>query len=175
MTVNARARNRTMSGLTLMELITSVTILGLIIGPLIAAMTFFISNGQEANEYFGDDASIRSMISMFSTDVQSAESVTAPDSSPCGSSTSALVTMQWTDGATIFRSSWSTQSVGSATELVRHRCTGTSLVSTIVVGDVLTTPTVSCEPSCANASKVTIAGEAPGGAQFTITGTRRSS
>ncbi len=175
MTVDTRPLRRTMSGLTLIELITSVTILGLIVGPLIAAMTFFISNGKEANEYFGDDASIRSMISMFSTDVQSAEILTVPDASPCGPSSSALVTMQWTDGATIFRASWSTQTVGSVTELVRHRCTGTSLVSTIVAGDVLATPTVSCEPSCASASTVTITGEAPGGADFTITGTRRLS
>ncbi len=172
---SAPTRDRTMSGLTLVELITSVTVLSLVIGPLIAAMTFFISHGEEANRGFGDDASIRAMISLFSTDVQSAERVTAPDSSPCGPSTPALATMRWTDGATIFRASWSTQNVGTAIELVRHRCTGTSLVSTIVTADVLTTPTVSCEPSCANASTVTITGEALGGADFAITGTRRSS
>lgn len=170
-----RRRTRNAAGLTLIELITSVTILGLIIGPLIAAMTFFVSHGKEANDHFSDDASIRSTISLFSTDVQSADLVTVPDPSPCGPAGPALITMRWTDGATVFRASWSTQTSGTTTELVRNRCTGTSLVSTIVVGDVQSAPTVTCAPSCTNASTVTITGTAPGGAQFTVTGKRRTS
>jgi hypothetical protein len=158
-----------------MELITSVTILGLIIGPLIAAMTFFVDHGAVANEKFSDDASIRSMISVFSTDVQSAESVTLADPAPCGPANPALVTMKWTDGATIFRASWSTQASGTKTELVRHRCTGSSLVSTIVVGDVGSAPTITCQPACSNASTVTITGTASSGAEFTVSAKRRTS
>ena len=85
---------------------------------------------------FADDTSIRSVISLFTTDVESAETVTAPDPAPCGGSGSALATMTWTDDGTVFRASWSTQTSGSTTTLVRQRCTGTTLVSTLLVADV---------------------------------------
>ena len=37
-----------MRGFTLIELIISVTVLGMIIGPLTASATFFMSHGQDA-------------------------------------------------------------------------------------------------------------------------------
>jgi prepilin-type N-terminal cleavage/methylation domain-containing protein len=171
----ADARARSMHGFTLIELVISVTILGLILVPLAAASTFFITHGQDATGRFADDTSIRSVISLFTTDAQSAETVTAPDPAPCGSSASALVTLTWTDNGTIFRASWSTQTSGTTMTLVRQRCTGTSLVSTLLVADVQAPPTVTCTPSCANASVITMTGTAANGAGFTVAGTRRPS
>jgi hypothetical protein len=153
-----------------------VTVVGLIIGPLTAAAEFFISHGTSATGQFADDTSVRSVISLFATDAQSAESVTAPDPAPCGSASNALVTMTWTDdGGTIFRASWSTQTSGTTISLVRQRCTGTTLVSTLLVADVTAAPTVSCTPNCANASTVTMTGTAANGARFTVSAKRRPS
>jgi len=169
----AAARTRSMHGFTLIELVIAVTILGLILVPLTAASTFFIVHGQDATGRFADDTSVRSVISLFTTDTQSAETVTAPDPAPCGSSDSALVTMTWTDNGTIYRASWSTQTSGTTTTLVRQRCTGTSLVSTLLVADVQSPPAVTCTPNCANASNVTMTGTAANGAGFTVSATRR--
>ena len=163
-----------MHGFTLIELVISVTVLGLIMGALTGAATFFVSHGQDATGRFADDTSIRSALSLFTTDAQTAETVTAPDPAPCGSSSSALVTLTWTDGGTIFRASWSTQTSGTTTTLVRRRCTGTTLVSTLLVADVQAAPVVSCTPNCAAASKITLTGTAASGAGFSIPTTRRA-
>jgi prepilin-type N-terminal cleavage/methylation domain-containing protein len=163
-----------MRGFTLIELVISVTVLALIMGSLTSASVFFLQHGQDASLRFADDTSIRSAISLFTTDTQSAETVTVPDPAPCGSSSSALATLTWTDGGTIFRASWSTQTSGTTTTLVRRRCTGTTLVSTLLVADVLSAPSVTCAPSCANASTVTMTGTAASGAGFTIAAKRRS-
>jgi len=168
-----RSHARSMHGFTLIELVVSVTVLGLIIGPLTAAATFFLSHGQSASQSFSDDTSIRSVLSVFTTDAQSAETVTAPDAAPCGSASSALATLTWTDDGTIFKASWSTVTSGSTTTLVRRRCTGTSLVSTMLVADVQATPAVSCAPTCANPATITLTGTAANGAGFSIVTKRR--
>ena len=169
-------RARGAGGLTLVELVVAVTVVGLIVGPLTAAAEFFISHGGTATGVFADDTSVRSAISLFDTDAQSAESVTAPDPAPCGSGSSALVTMSWTDDSgTIFRASWSTQTSGTTISLVRQRCTGTTLVSTLLVADVTAPPTVTCTPNCANASTITLTGTAANGAGFTVSSKRRPS
>ena len=162
-----------MHGFTLIELIVSVTVLSLIIGPLTAAATFFLSHGQGASQNLADDTSIRSLFSVFTTDAQSAEAVAAPDGAPSGSASSALVTLTWTDDGTIFKASWSTVASGSTLNLVRRRCTGTTLVSTLLVADVQAPPTVSCAPSCANPSTITLTGTAANGAAFSIATKRR--
>ena len=151
----------------------AVTVLGLIMGSLTSASIFFLQHGQDASLRFADDTSIRSVDSLFTTDAQSAETVAVPDPAPCGSSSSALATLTWTDDGTIFKASWSTQTSGSTTTLVRRRCTGTTLVSTLLVADVQAAPTVSCAPSCANASTITMTGTAASGAGFTVSATRR--
>jgi prepilin-type N-terminal cleavage/methylation domain-containing protein len=168
-------RVRSVHGFTLVELIISVTILGMIIGPLTASATFFLAHGQDAGQRFADDTSIRSVISLFTTDAQSAETVTVPDPSPCGSTAPAIATITWTDGGTVFRASWSTQTSGGTTTLVRRRCTGTTLVSTLFVADVQAAPTVSCSPSCGNASTITMTGAGTSGAGFSVVTRRRSS
>ncbi len=171
-----RARGvRSAHGFTLIELIISVTVLGLIIGPLAASATFFMSHGQESSQRFSDDSSIRSVISMFTTDAQSAEAVTVPDPSPCGAGGSAIATLTWTNDGTIFRASWSSQTSGTTITLVRKRCTGTTLVSTLLVADVVAAPTVTCAPSCASASTITMNGSAASGAGFSVVAKRRSS
>ena len=71
--VSVRRRARGASGFTLVELLVAVTVMGMIVGPLTAAAEFFISHGQTATGQFADDTSVRSVISLFDTDAQSAE------------------------------------------------------------------------------------------------------
>ena len=59
-----------MQGFTLVELVVAVTILGLILVPLTAAATFFITHGADTTGVFADDTSIRSVISLFTTDAR---------------------------------------------------------------------------------------------------------
>jgi prepilin-type N-terminal cleavage/methylation domain-containing protein len=163
-----------MDGFSLIELVIAVTVMGLIMGSLTSASIFFLQHGQDASARFSDDTSIRAVNSLFTTDAQSAEVLTVPDPTPCGSASSALATLTWTDDGTIYKASWSTQTSGSTTTLVRRRCTGTTLVSTLLVADVEAAPTVSCTPSCASASTVTITGRAAGGAEFSVSAKRRT-
>ena len=163
------------AGLTLVELVISIAIMGMIIGPLTGAAIFFLSQGQRGSNGTSDDTSVRAVVSTFTTDVQSAESVTAPDPAPCGSSSAALVTLTWSDNGTIFRASWSAESSGSVLTLVRRRCTGTSLVATALVADVQATPTVTCVPNCANATSLELEGVAANGEGFSVSAGRRPS
>ena len=67
------------TGFTLVELIVSVTMLGLIIGPFTRGRHVLHVARADTTGVFADDTSIRSVISLFTTDAQSAETVTAPD------------------------------------------------------------------------------------------------
>jgi len=164
------------AGLTLVELVISIAIMGMIIGPLTGAAIFFLSQGQRGSSATSDDTSVRAVVSTFTTDVQSAETVTVPDPAPCGSSNPALATLTWSDNnGTIFRASWFAETVASQRTLVRRRCTGTSLVATAQVADVQGTPTVTCVPSCANAATLELAGVVANGEQFSVSAARRPS
>jgi len=165
---------RPQHGFTLVEVLTAVTVLGLVLGPLTTAAVLFLQHGADATNSFADDGTMRAATAMFVADAQSAGTVSAPDASPCGDSGPALWTIAWDDGGTSYRASWFAEAVAGSTALVRRRCTGTELVSTIVLGDVAAAPAVACVPACAAPAVLTMSGTTARGAPFTITARRRS-
>ncbi len=161
-------------GFTLIELVVSIAILGLIVGPLTGAVVLFFGQSQQTASAFTGNTSVRTIVSAFTTDAASAETVTVPDAAPCGT-TSALVTMAWTESGTAYRVSWATKQDGDKIELVRNRCTGTSGISNVVVADVTGTPVVACTPSCANPATISMTGTTASGHDFAVSAKRRTS
>ena len=167
---------RSERGFTLIELVTAVTVLGLVMGPLASAALLVLQHGGDATAAFADDSAVRSATALFMGDAQSAEDVVAPDPAPCGGAGTAFVSTSWDDGGTAYRASWfAEQAPGGAMTLVRRRCTGTTLVSTVVLADLAATPTVACVPGCDAPDVLTLAGTTAAGSPFTITAHRRAS
>ncbi|HEY1737940.1 MAG TPA: prepilin-type N-terminal cleavage/methylation domain-containing protein [Acidimicrobiia bacterium] len=163
-------------GFTLVELVTAVTVLGIVIGPLASAAFMVLQHGGDATASFADDSTVRSATALFVGDAQTADAVTVPDPAPCGSTETALASTSWDDAGTVYRASWfADPGPGNTTALVRRRCTGTTLVSTVVLGDVAGPPVVSCSPTCAAPALLTLAGTTASGSVFTITAHPRSS
>lgn len=155
-------------GLTLPELLVSVVILGLIVGPLAAAMIFFLQNGETANRVFRDDSTARLAASYFTADVQSAATVVTTTAGQCGTGTP-IATLRWTEGATSYASSWYAEATTGGRSLIRRQCTG----STVIVANDLgllasATPTVACSPSCATPGTVTLTVTGSDGFAFTV-------
>ncbi len=111
-------------GFTLVELMVTMTVLGLIIVPLCAVTVFFLDHGLQANALFQDDNGARLANVYFSRDVQSATSV---DVSSAGCSAGAgdtlVMSLPWTENGVDREASWFTEVSGTTTSLVRHRCT----------------------------------------------------
>ncbi len=170
----AQARDRKATrGFTLVEVLTAVTVLALVMGPLASAAVLFLQHGGDAGRYLADDGTVRAAAALFVGDVQSADTVTAPDPSPCGSTGAALVTTATDDTGTVYRTSWFAEPAADATALVRRRCTGTSLLSTVVLGDLATAPGVVCSPSCDAPAALTLSGTTVFGSPFTVSAHRR--
>jgi prepilin-type N-terminal cleavage/methylation domain-containing protein len=161
-------------GFTLIEMVTAVTVLALVLAPLVSAAVFYIQHAQVVGAYFADDGTVRAATALFVTDGQSAETVTAPDPSPCGAPDPALGTITWDDAGTVFRASWFATTSGSVTTLIRRRCTGTSLVSSVVLGDIGPGAAMRCTPDCAAPTTLELSGTTQFGSAFTITARRRS-
>jgi Tfp pilus assembly protein PilW len=174
--VNAARRaspRRDTRGLTLVELMVSITISSLIIGVLASASIMFFQHSTDNDNSYDDQSSIQGIQSFFTTDAQSATAVTLNDAAPCGSSNTALVTFSWPDAGTTVTVSWTIEQSAGIRTLVRRRCTNGTAVERTDVGGVTGTPSITCTPDCASFTSITIGGTAQHGATFGVTGTRR--
>jgi prepilin-type N-terminal cleavage/methylation domain-containing protein len=168
----ARTRRATgdARGMTLMELIVSMTIMGLVILPLTEATIFFLRHGQDATAAYQDDNGLRSVATYFDRDGQSATAITLNDASPCGGSPGevAVATFGWTSGATAMTASWFTEASGSTTQFVRRRCSSGTVDETNTLAPVQGTPTVTCTPNCGAPVSFTLAFTGQNGLQAAI-------
>ncbi len=163
-----RLRRRDERGLTLPEMLISIVILGLIIGPLSAAMIFFLENGETAHRVFRDDTTSRLAAAYFTADVQSASTIVTTTSGQCGTGTP-IATMARTEGSTAFSSSWYSVSGETGQSLLRRQCEGSKVVAESQLGLLASgVPTVTCEPSCDSPGTVTLTVAAADGFSFTI-------
>lgn len=137
------------SGFTLIELVLSMSILGIIIGSLTLALITFLSNGTQALERDDHSAGAGTTSSYVDRDVASADSVTLGGTG-CSGSTN-LVLLSWTEytasqtapspapGGTTYRAAYtvvtdpSSVPVGGGTryKLQRTTCTVTSSSTTV--------------------------------------------
>ncbi len=124
-------RRPTEGGFTLPELLVSIVILGLIVGPLTAATIFVLRNDETSTNVFGDNTTARLTKMFFTADVQSANDIdiVTDDTGQCGTGTP-IVTMAWTKNASDYTSSWYQHTpLGEAQQLVRHLCQDGPLVA----------------------------------------------
>lgn len=160
-------------GVTLPEMLVSIVILGLIVGPLSAAMIFFLQNGETANQIFSDNNTARLAAAYFTADVQSANAVVTTTAGQCGTGTP-IVTMSWTENTSAFASSWYSVTSGPSQSLVRKHCSGgTEVVANELGLLTASVPTVSCSPSCATPGTVTLRVSGADGFVFTINASPR--
>lgn len=117
-------------GFTLVELLVSVTILGLIIGSITATFTVLSRTAGSTQARFTQSRGLKFADGYWVPDVASSESVNP--TVRCGSVGTALVTFKWTDivDPSIVRvATWSNATSGSDTNLVRSVCTLAALNS----------------------------------------------
>lgn len=89
------------SGMTLIELLMSVAILGLIIGPVAASLMLSFMTSRGTREMINDSASAQLLASYAPTDIQSARYIFVPPYSPapgvtCGEG-EAVLRLEWDD------------------------------------------------------------------------------
>jgi prepilin-type N-terminal cleavage/methylation domain-containing protein len=168
-----RQRIRDEQGVTLPEMLISIVILALIIGPLSAAMMFFLQHGETSTQIFSDDNTARLAATFFTADVQSATSVVTTTSGQCGSGTP-IVTLSWSEDAVAHAASWYSRATAGGADLVRRQCEDGTLIATNELG-LLTasTPTVTCTPSCKAPGTVTLRVDGADGFVFTVNASPR--
>lgn len=181
-----RAR-RDEAGLTLIELLVAVTLLGIVTVPLSGAMIGGLRTTTEAQDRLSESRSPLFTAAFFAKDAQSAavDGISVGPSPACGTGTN-VVSFTWTENGTQYRSSYAIKTDGTAQRLVRSFCTP-SRTDAVTVAPVLSdaVPTVKCGDA-AGASvacdlgtsavrTVTIEASTPSGEHyFTVTGTRRA-
>lgn len=181
-------RTRSDSGLTLVELLVCVAIVGLVVPALTAALVIGWRTTDETVSRLSDSRNRQITPSLFTRDVQSANSVDADGSvSTClqGGDT-LLVRFTWTEtpatGATVTRvAAWAW--TGGTTKLVERRfcATGSSITSSVTTAhDVAAAPVPTCRTSGGTAAAcgattvvVDLSVTDPSGT-FLATGRRRS-
>jgi prepilin-type N-terminal cleavage/methylation domain-containing protein len=160
-------------GLTLIELMVSITISAMIMGVLASAAIMFFQHSSDNNNSYDDQSSIQNIQSLFTGDAQSATAVTLNDAAPCGSNNTAIVTFSWGDAGVLSTASWTVEQSSGIRTLMRRQCTNGTPIQSTDVGGVTGTPTITCTPACDTFTSVTITGVAQHGANFDVTGTRR--
>ncbi len=151
-------------GFTLVELIISIVILGIIVGAMSAAIIAGLKTTDGTTNRLAESHDAQVVSEFFVTDMQSAVTVTyqAMDTVStvpvgCSPASSPLLVFSWTDpsaGAEMV--SYYSATLGGETQLVRQQCVGGSS-STVVVAHLLgsSTPQVTCAPtSCTSAGIV---------------------
>ncbi len=143
-------------GFTLVELMVSVAILGIIIGAISAAIIVGLQTSDRTTNRLAESHDAQDVAAFFVTDMQSAVTVTykAMDTvsmvpAGCSPASSPLLVFSWTDpsaGAEMV--SYYSATSGSETQLVRQQCVAGS-ASTVVVAHLLgsSTPLVACVPT----------------------------
>ena len=162
------------AGFTLIELVISIAIMGVITLPLANLVLSYFQNTvttqdrvsvshdeQIAAAYFSNDVASLGQHNSDGTTKQSVWTPTATGAPiTCGSGISPFLALAWDDyssaGAlTTSEAVYGTRSQGGALQLVRLHCSNSSSTpdSTAVLADNLAaTPTVSCDVACTNAS-----------------------
>lgn len=174
-------------GFTLVELLIAVSILGVVISAVAAAMVVGLKTTDDTTTRLSESHDTQISTAYFGGDAQSADNVTGNVADSCaGAGSTALVRFNWSDPVNTTTNLAKTVVYvivpnGSGRELHRRYCEGTTgtVVSEVVVAHNLhpsTAPTVTCLPSCpGKPDSVTITVTEATAYTYTLTGTRRTS
>jgi hypothetical protein len=139
--------------MTLIELIISIAVLGILVGPISAMILLgFVSSDGTSNR-IADSVSAQVVSSYLVTDVQSADLV-QPGVSACAGSGTPFLHLQWNDpktgGVTDVAYYWTAGNLPDQRQLLRASCGATSSAPALIVQDFDPSPLVSsitCHPS----------------------------
>lgn len=175
------------AGVTLVELLVVVAIMGIVMPPLVGALTIGWRTTDETVSRLADNRNRALTPSLFTRDVQAASNVdtSSADSTCTSAGDSLIVRFRWTEtdaagAATARTTSWVL--VGGPDPTVQRRFCGdgSTLTSSVAVAHgVVGTPGVTCRNAsgsvvtCASAASVDLAVTDSSGA-FTATGRRRT-
>jgi prepilin-type N-terminal cleavage/methylation domain-containing protein len=167
-------------GLTLIELLITIVIMGVIVAPLGDALILFLRSDAKTTARLSESHDAQISAAYFAQDVQSVGThdwstypyplkqsielnvAAASGNYPCGgaSTPTATVRFAWDDPTTasgnpsVIRVAYAVQTVGAETQLRRITCTGSSTVSSdvVLVHNLVGTPTVTCSTTCTDAA-----------------------
>jgi Tfp pilus assembly protein PilE len=173
------------TGVTLIELLISVILLGIIIVPLTGAFIDGINSTTASQKRLSEARSPMFSNAYFAEDAQSADTITrASDSTTptCGSGTN-VISFAWNEAGTPYSVSYVLGTNATNTVLKRNYCKPSGS-STIVVAPVLGGNGACGQPACADYAldatnhprTVSLTATTPNGENsfFTLTGTRRA-
>lgn len=188
--MNARALRE--DGVTLIELLATVVILGIVISAIGGALFLGLKTSDEAQARLEESHDAQLLSAYFAEDAAS-QTTLRRDVSTCGEAAAAGETpvafFKWTESGTTKIASYFVSSVtvgGSPeTQLIRRRCSaGAQTAQFAVVHNLAASaPAITCTPSAAacpatgsstTATSVTITVAEAGGFSFSLTATRRA-
>lgn len=179
---------RSEEGVTLIELIVVVLVMGIIVAPLTTAVMTSLITTQQSLQRTGDTTDQQILASYFEHDVQSADTVSVPATSACGGA-GAVVEFQWEDPVGPIDKT--VAYVVTGTEMTRVSCESPGSTKSVPVTHALqSTPVAQCTtagttaPCTAAASTpesvsldITVIGSSTGASRethnFTLSATRR--
>jgi prepilin-type N-terminal cleavage/methylation domain-containing protein len=177
-----REHNREDAGFTLVELLVSIVIMGVITVPLAAALIMFFQRSNETTNRLSVNHDVQISSSYFAQDVASigrhdwtavpfplAQSVQlnvawnagigASNLGKCGTSGTAAVRLLWDDpsagSSSLVSVSYVVKTVNGESQLHRVKCTGTSstpVSDTVLAHNVTSVDTVTCSTTCESAT-----------------------
>lgn len=178
---------RRQHGFTLVELLVTVTVLGVIMGSITATFTVLSRTAESTQSRFTQSRGLKFAAGYWVPDVASSETVN-PGGVLCGSAGAPMVTFKWTDissSAIVRVSTWSKVTSGPDTSVVRSTCLLTALNSpqTATIAPQVNASATQAQCSTAGVSGACATDSAPGqvnltlatadGRTFQILGTRK--
>jgi prepilin-type N-terminal cleavage/methylation domain-containing protein len=184
-------------GFTLVELLISVTVLGILMSSVAGVMTVTMKSASTANTRLTESNDLRRAATYFAADVQGAKSVATATTPKCGTGVLKVVveflgqdvadtTLAITTTVVSYVLLPVTDSDGTRQELRRRLCTATTATPTYpltvpssdvpVVRRVSTVlPVLTCLPACSTFTQVNlVVRETSGNLVYTLTGRRRT-
>jgi len=188
--MTARTSRFREAGFTLVELLISISILGIIMAALGAAIFLGLKNTDITNYRMLESHDEQVLSVYFQEDAASATGVrrdvtTCAEASAAGET--AVVFFKWTEGGVAKAASYFTKTVGTEKQLIRRKCSAAAIVSEPVMSHfvAVTAPAIACTPaptttSCpvsgtgATFTSASITVTETAGHVFTLTGSKRS-
>jgi prepilin-type N-terminal cleavage/methylation domain-containing protein len=161
---------RSENGFTLVELIMSLTLLSVIMGPLTGAVIIGLRTADGTNQKLSDSHDEQLVATYLVKDVQSASTVSTTDVS-CGTAGVVVARLSWADPDGTAKAASYRVDAGT---VVRNYCENGSLRQGFPVAHGLGSAQIACAPSCmADWKTLTMTVTEASGYSFAISASRR--
>ena len=169
---------RSEEGFTLVELLVTTMILGVVVGAVAASLIVGLKTTDDTNQRLAESHDAQMAAVYFAADAQNADDVSLSDGA-CGGVP--VVRFLWSEASPAIQkvASYAVVTSGAERRLVRHYCENGVLVRDVVIAHELgtTDPAVACTPvpACTPTSGgVSISVTTEGGYAFSLSGSRRT-